>query len=227
MSAYRRLNRASRPFTLQASSYPLLSNGQFSDTADESSGHWAAGKRCSSDDETAAIATMFVNGSGASSCLSHNNNHSATAADESHSSQISAGGALAPGAPSVAYVPQPKHIRFPDVPYQSELLNELMIFTYTIIAAAMQFLHLYRTVWWLPESNTDQAMVSMAAQNPYRFAGIELHLFFAELLFDRRTFDDIHCGAAVAAVRLLLPDEITGAVLLEAHFPVGAANSKV
>lgn len=169
MSAYRRLNRTSRPFTLQASSYPLLSNGlQFSDTADDSAGHWAAGKRCSSDDETAAIATMFVNGSGATSCLSHNNNHSAGAAEENHSSQISAGGALAPGAPTVAssapYVPQPKHIRFPDVPYQSELLNELMIFTYTIIAAAMQFLHLYRTVWWLPESNTDQAMVSTAAQ---------------------------------------------------------------
>lgn len=56
-------------------------------------------------------------------------------------------------------LPQPKHIRFPDVPYSSELVNELMIFMYTMIATAMQFLHLYRTVWWLPESNTSQTMV--------------------------------------------------------------------
>lgn len=52
-----------------------------------------------------------------------------------------------------------QHIRFPDVPYSSELVNEFMIFLYTMIATAMQFLHLYRTVWWLPESNTNQAMV--------------------------------------------------------------------
>lgn len=58
-----------------------------------------------------------------------------------------------------AYPIQPKHVRFPDVPYSSEMVNELMIFAYTLIAAAMQFLHLYRTVWWLPESNTNQAMV--------------------------------------------------------------------
>lgn len=57
------------------------------------------------------------------------------------------------------YPPQPKHIRFPDVPYSSELVNELMIFVYTMIATAMQFLHLYRTVWWLPESNTNRTMV--------------------------------------------------------------------
>lgn len=59
-----------------------------------------------------------------------------------------------------SYPLQPKHIRFPDVPYSSELVNELMIFIYTIIATAMQFLHLYRTVWWIPESNTNQTMVN-------------------------------------------------------------------
>lgn len=59
-----------------------------------------------------------------------------------------------------SYPLQPKHIRFPDVPYSSEIVNELMIFVYTMIATAMQFLHLYRTVWWLPESNTSQTMVN-------------------------------------------------------------------
>lgn len=60
------------------------------------------------------------------------------------------------------YPAQPKHIRFPDVPYSSELVNELMIFLYTMFATAMQFLHLYRTVFWLPESNTNgQTMVNI------------------------------------------------------------------
>lgn len=66
---------------------------------------------------------------------------------------------------STTYPIQPKHIRFPDVPYNSELVNELMIFAYTLIATAMQFLHLYRSVWWLPESNTNQAMVNKSGYN--------------------------------------------------------------
>lgn len=65
-------------------------------------------------------------------------------------------------------LPQPKHIRFPDVPYSSELVNELMIFMYTMIATAMQFLHLYRTVWWLPESNTSQTMVNVNCLRKFR-----------------------------------------------------------
>lgn len=65
------------------------------------------------------------------------------------------------------YPIQPKHIRFPDVPYSSEMVNELIIFAYTLIATAMQFLHLYRTVWWLPESNTNQAMVKFSGSTFY------------------------------------------------------------
>lgn len=56
--------------------------------------------------------------------------------------------------------PPPKHIPFPDVPQSSEMLNELLMFGYTSLATSLQFLHLYRTVWWLPESHTKYAMVS-------------------------------------------------------------------
>lgn len=55
----------------------------------------------------------------------------------------------------------PKHIPFPDVPQNSELLNEFIMFAYTTVAASMQFLHLYRTVWWLPESHSSHALVSV------------------------------------------------------------------
>lgn len=59
-----------------------------------------------------------------------------------------------------SYPPPPKHIPFPDVPSNSDFINEFLIFAYTLLAASMQFLHLYRTVWWLPESYTNQTMVS-------------------------------------------------------------------
>lgn len=55
--------------------------------------------------------------------------------------------------------PLPKHLPFPDLPQESELLHELLIFFYTIIASTMQFLHIYRTVWWLPNSYRSEAMV--------------------------------------------------------------------
>lgn len=55
--------------------------------------------------------------------------------------------------------PPPKHIPFPDVPQTSEIFNELVMFVYTSLAASMQFLHLYRTVWWLPDSHTSHALV--------------------------------------------------------------------
>jgi len=56
------------------------------------------------------------------------------------------------------YAGLPKHITFPEVPHNSEFLNELWMFVFTILAAATQFLHLYRTVWWLPNSHTHQTM---------------------------------------------------------------------
>lgn len=43
-----------------------------------------------------------------------------------------------------AYPAPPKHISFPDVPNSSDLANEFFVFAYTLLAAAMQFLHLYR-----------------------------------------------------------------------------------
>lgn len=63
-----------------------------------------------------------------------------------------------------AQPPPPKHIPFPDVPQPSEVMCELVMFVYTMIAAATQFLHLYRSVWWLPDSNSTQAVVSAAVQ---------------------------------------------------------------
>lgn len=55
---------------------------------------------------------------------------------------------------------QPKHIPFPYIPQDSELLFEIMNFVFTLVATGLQFLNLYRTAWWLPQSYNNQAMVS-------------------------------------------------------------------
>lgn len=55
----------------------------------------------------------------------------------------------------------PRHIPFPNIPYDGDLLFESMMFVFTALAAGSQFLNLYRTVWWLPHSYTSQTMVSL------------------------------------------------------------------
>lgn len=58
--------------------------------------------------------------------------------------------------------PPIKHIPFPPLAShtQSDLINEWLLFAFSFWAAGLQFLHLYRTVWWLPDSYTNQTMVS-------------------------------------------------------------------
>ncbi|CAH2269004.1 jg16028 [Pararge aegeria aegeria] len=52
----------------------------------------------------------------------------------------------------------PKHIPFPNIPQDGEVLFEIMSFIFTIVAMGLQFLNLYRTMWWLPYSFTSDAM---------------------------------------------------------------------
>ncbi|XP_072932899.1 transmembrane protein 39A [Epargyreus clarus] len=52
----------------------------------------------------------------------------------------------------------PKHIPFPYVPQDGELLFETMSLMFTLVATALQFLNMYRTAWWLPSSLENQAM---------------------------------------------------------------------
>lgn len=51
------------------------------------------------------------------------------------------------------YFPFPKHLPFPQVPYSSELFNEFYLFIFSIMCTALQFIHLYRTTFWLPGSS--------------------------------------------------------------------------
>lgn len=54
----------------------------------------------------------------------------------------------------------PKHFPFPSTPVDDDWFFELLMFCFTAVAAGLQFLHLYRSVWWLPHSYNNQAMVT-------------------------------------------------------------------
>lgn len=165
MSAYRRLNRTCRTITFQHPTYAVfqstpintITNGISSsdnDVSDELINNSSAscGIRANNTSNNDKMNVNATNAMTTCNDLNHNNNVSAnnSSSDDQQVHMVNS---------TTNFPSQPKHIRFPDVPYHSELLNELLMFAYTIMAAAMQFMHLYRTVWWLPESNTNQTMV--------------------------------------------------------------------
>ncbi|XP_049539011.1 transmembrane protein 39A-B [Anopheles darlingi] len=84
---------------------------------------------------------------------------------------------------SYLYTPFPKHVPFPNIEQQSEFVNELIVFCFTIVASVTQFLHLYRSVWWLPNSYNRQAV---------NFYLIDWDLaIFIDIMASRRL---IYCG---------------------------------
>ncbi|XP_068971812.1 transmembrane protein 39A isoform X2 [Bombus flavifrons] len=52
----------------------------------------------------------------------------------------------------------PKHVPIPVVPVDGHLTFEALSFVVSIIAASLQMLNLYRTVWWLPHSYNNYSM---------------------------------------------------------------------
>ncbi|XP_003393537.1 transmembrane protein 39A isoform X1 [Bombus terrestris] len=52
----------------------------------------------------------------------------------------------------------PKHVPIPVVPVDGHLTFEVLSLVVSIIAASLQMLNLYRTVWWLPHSYNNYSM---------------------------------------------------------------------
>lgn len=46
----------------------------------------------------------------------------------------------------------PKHVPIPAIPVDDQLTFEILSLAISIIAASLQLLNLYKTVWWLPQS---------------------------------------------------------------------------
>uniref|UniRef100_A0A1B6DBM3 Transmembrane protein 39A n=1 Tax=Clastoptera arizonana TaxID=38151 RepID=A0A1B6DBM3_9HEMI len=55
-------------------------------------------------------------------------------------------------------VVSPKHVPVPSLPHDSNVMFEIIMFVFTTMATFLQFLNLYRSVWWLPHSYTSYSM---------------------------------------------------------------------
>ena len=58
----------------------------------------------------------------------------------------------------------PKHGHIPDIPVDGNLVFELMVLCNAILGLGLQYVNLYKTVWWLPYSHANYALVSLKAE---------------------------------------------------------------
>lgn len=53
----------------------------------------------------------------------------------------------------------PKHCHLPEIPSDPNMSFEAMLYFFGVIAMGLQYINLYRTVWWLPHSHANYALV--------------------------------------------------------------------
>ncbi|XP_076838721.1 transmembrane protein 39A isoform X1 [Brachyhypopomus gauderio] len=77
--------------------------------------------------------------------------------------------------------PEPvRHSRIPDLPLDGSLLFEFLLFLYLLVALFVQYINIYRTVWWYPHSHP-------AASTSLNFYLIDYHLaIFITVMLARR-----------------------------------------
>lgn len=55
---------------------------------------------------------------------------------------------------SALITPEPvRHSRIPELPLDGSLLFEFLLFLYLLVALFVQYINIYRTVWWYPYSH--------------------------------------------------------------------------
>lgn len=84
------------------------------------------------------------------------------------------------------YSISPKHIAIPYLAVESELLFEVLVLLLFSICTLSQYINIYRTVWWLPQSHIDTMLVSKISFSfilcYYKFHGRFLKRFRRVLL---------------------------------------------
>ena len=53
----------------------------------------------------------------------------------------------------------PKHSHIPEIPMDGNFLFELMVLCNSVLGLGLQYVNLYKTVWWLPYSHANYALV--------------------------------------------------------------------
>ena len=73
----------------------------------------------------------------------------------------------------------PKHVPIPSIPVDGQLMFEALSLATSIIAACLQLLHLYRTIWWLPQSYNEYSMVSYYTKYLTLYRTFKIRNYFA------------------------------------------------
>jgi len=64
---------------------------------------------------------------------------------------------MSPG--SAVGIVSPRHVHLPDIPLDNNVLFELIVFVYSALVLGLQYVNLYKTVWWLPHSSAHYGLV--------------------------------------------------------------------
>lgn len=56
----------------------------------------------------------------------------------------------------------PKHIMLPEIPGDGNLYFEVILYIFGVVIMGLQYVNMYKTVWWLPHSNANYALVSLS-----------------------------------------------------------------
>ncbi|KAJ8003705.1 hypothetical protein DPEC_G00151090 [Dallia pectoralis] len=82
---------------------------------------------------------------------------------------------------SALITPEPvRHSRIPDLPLDGSLLFEFLLFLYLLVALFVQYMNIYRTVWWYPYSHP-------AASTSLNFHLMDYHVaIFITVMLARR-----------------------------------------
>ena len=62
-------------------------------------------------------------------------------------------------ADSEPVIRQPRHAHIPDIGLDHNVMFELLVFGFSIMSLCLQYINLYKTVWWLPHSHATYALV--------------------------------------------------------------------
>lgn len=60
--------------------------------------------------------------------------------------------------PLASMVVLPKHSHLPEIPGDSNISFEAMLYMFGVIVMGLQYINLYKTVWWLPHSHANYAL---------------------------------------------------------------------
>jgi hypothetical protein len=99
----------------------------------------------------------------------------------------------------------PKHMPVPNLPHDSNVIFEILMFIFTAMATFLQFLHLYRSVWWLPQSYTKYAMVILyfyVITHVWCFDFSNTKILLPEFLSHRPIPCRIHCNYTYSEIGL-------------------------